>query len=125
MREFGRSNGGGRRSAPRSALPLTAVYSTISKSASGPVVDISCTGVRLGGSYIPSKGESVEITIDAIRAFGVVAWATNAQFAIAFDSELAPFEVDGVRRRAGMLLLTTMPPEERQAVEDWLLCVSR
>jgi hypothetical protein len=101
MRKFGKAEGGGRRSAPRSSLPLTAFYSTISKSASAAVADISCTGVRLVGARLPSKGDLVEIAIDTIGAFGMVVWARNGACGIAFDTELARFDVENLRRRAG------------------------
>jgi hypothetical protein len=124
MRSFGKAKGGGRRSAPRSPLPLTAVYSTISKSASAAVADISCTGVRLAGAQLPLKGDLVEITIDTISAFGIVVWATDSECAIGFEAELGRFEVENVRRRCGLSGLALLPAEERQAIEDWLFCVS-
>jgi hypothetical protein len=81
--------------------------------------------VRFSGTDLPSNGDLVEMTIDTIRAFGMVVWATSTEFAVAFDAELKRFEVENVRRRSGMPELATFAPEERQAIEDWLLCVSR
>lgn len=124
MRKFGKANGGGRRSAPRCALPLAAVYSTVSKSASVTVADVSCTGVRLRGTGLPAKGDLVEITMETVRTFGIVVRATDAEFAVAFDTELSRFEVERLRQRCGLPGLAALSPEERQGIEDWLLCVS-
>jgi hypothetical protein len=101
------------------------VFSTIGKSASAAVVDISCTGVRLRGRDLPPAGELLELTIEALRMFGFVAWSGGSECGVAFDGQLAAFEVEGLRRRCGSPALACLSPEERRALEEWILCVSR
>lgn len=125
MRCFGLSAGGGRRSSPRSATPMLAVIMTLSSRRSAVVVDISCTGVGLSGSELPGEGEVLEIKIDRFSTFGTVVWQTDTQCGVAFDPCLEEHEVEVLRSRAGKASLAAMSVEERIALEDWVLGVSR
>lgn len=125
MRAFGKSNGGGRRGAARGLAPLPAVFMTIGRSAKAAVIDISCTGVRLRGRDLPSRGEEMELKVEEVRVFGIVAWAEDGECGIAFDAPLMPFEVDRLRRKAGVPRLATLSVEDRIALESWLVGASR
>lgn len=125
MRAFGKSNGGGRRGAQRCFAPLPAVVMTITSTRRATMLDISCTGARLKGSQLPPPGAVAELKIEAIRVFGTVAWSANSECGIAFDEPLTPFEIEGLRRRAGLPSLASLTVDERLAVENWLLGVSR
>jgi hypothetical protein len=125
MGEFGRSNGGGRRSAARAATPLPAVLITVTRAERATLADISCGGARLTGHDLPPKGEVLELKVEQVRVFGTVAWCDRTECGIAFDAPLMPFEVERLRRSAGIPALAQMSVDERQALEDWLLGVSR
>lgn len=125
MRAFGKSNGGGRRGAARDIAPLPAVFMTIARSDKAAVIDISCTGARLSGRDLPRQGEEMEIKVEEVRVFGIVAWAENDECGVAFDAPLMPFEVDRLRRKAGIPTLAALSVEDRLALESWLVGVSR
>ena len=136
MRAFGKSNGGGRRSAARGLAPLPAVFMTIARSAKAAVIDISCTGARLRGRDLPARGEEMELKVEEVRVFGVIAWAENDECGVAFDAPLMPFEVDRaskdyplevdrLRRKAGVPRLAALSVEDRIALETWLIGASR
>src|SRR4051812_21582808 len=88
MNAFGKCLGGGRRAAPREAAPLLAVYTTVTRSHSAQLVDVSSTGARLRAPDLPQEGDELIITIGRVRAFGAVAWVTETDFAMAFDDRL-------------------------------------
>ena len=117
MRKFGKKEGGGRRSAAREDAPLTAVLTTVTYSQSVFVVDVSCTGARLRGDYLPSKGEEIMLSIEKVRAFGFVVWSRRGECGVRFDLQLEPLDIHDlrqrVRERAGL------PRELRDALEDW------
>lgn len=125
MRGFGKSRGGGRRSSSRSPVPMLAVVMTVTKTRTMIVADLSCTGIRLSGDDVPEKGELLEIRLEKVSAFGIVVWSAGAQCGVAFEPALREFDVEALRQRAGRSSLSKMSLEERQALDEWLLGVSR
>ena len=98
MTTFGRRSGGGRRRAARESLPLIAVFTTLTRSHSAELVDISPMGARLQGSELPGDGEEeVVLCVDRVRAFGRVVWASGDEFAMVFDDPLDDEYVDALR----------------------------
>ena len=116
---FGKSSGGGRRSAPREAAPLLAVYTTVTRSHSALLVDVSSTGVRLRTPDLPAEGDELFVTIGKIKIFGSVAWTRDGEFAVAFeepmDGETLHLLRQNVRASFGL------PPDVKAAVDDWVL----
>ena len=98
MTSFGKSGGGGRRSAPRDSLPMLAVLMTLGRTRAAVVSDLSCSGIRLSGDDLPSEGELLEIRISNVEAFGTVVWSTEVQCGIAFESALASADVEALRQ---------------------------
>lgn len=125
MHAFGKSNGGGRRSAARSFATLPAVFTTITRSDRAAVLDISCTGARLSGRHLPSRGEEIELKIDEVRVFGTVVWTDDDECGVAFEAPLMPFEVDRLRRKAGVPRLAGLSRQDLLALESWLVGGSR
>jgi hypothetical protein len=123
MSTFGKCKGGGRRSAPRERSALTAVFATITDSHRAVVVDVSPTGIRLIGARFPRVGESVEVTVEKVRAFGSVMWLHDAECGIEFDEPLSAAEVAVLRQRASNL--GRLPPELKQALDDWTTGLAR
>lgn len=120
---FGKRGGGGRRSAPREAAPLLAVYTTVTKSHEVVLVDVSSTGALLRGPNLPELGDELFVSVETIRAFGKVVRVEEHEFAVAFDRPLTSEDLemlaDRVRRGAGF------SPEERAAIDGWVLGVDR
>ena len=86
---FGKRGGGGRRSAPREAAPLLAVYTTVTKSHEVVLVDVSSSGALLRGPNLPEVGDELFVSVENIKAFGTVARVDEHEFAIAFDRRLS------------------------------------
>ena len=122
---FGRSRGGGRRSAARTPGPMLAVVTTLSNRRSAMVLDISSAGVRLSGEELPLEGELIEIRIGHVTSFGRVVWRNEGQCGIAFDPRLRAADVEELRASAGKTSLSSLSLEEQVALEEWLLGISR
>ena len=114
---FGMRQGGGRRGAGRAYGSVTVVITTVSKSIAVELVDMSSTGVRLRGSYLPDKREELMISIGRLKAFGTVAWSRGAECGVNFDLPIGEREVDTVREavaeRRGISL------EMKSALDAW------
>jgi hypothetical protein len=94
---------------------------TIARTDTAAVIDISCTGVRLRGRDLPPRGEEMELKVEEVRVFGTVAWAEDSECGVAFEAPLMPFEVDRLRRKAGVPRLASLSVEDRLALETWLV----
>ena len=123
MSQFGKCNGGGRRSAHRQSAPLMAVIATLRHTYSAILVDVSCTGVRLRGEELPGVGDELMLTIETVRGFGTIAWKHDGECGIAFDEPLAAADVDELRRRASNS--HGYSPELRAALDDWNVGLAR
>lgn len=116
---FGKSSGGGRRAAPREAAPLLAVYTTVTRSHSALLVDVSSTGARLRTPDLPEEGDELFVTIGRIKIFGSVAWTRDGEFAVAFDEPLDGEELQLLRQNVRASF--GLPPDVKEAVDDWVL----
>jgi hypothetical protein len=123
MTEFGKCNGGGRRSASRQAAPLTATITTLSKTYSALIVDISQTGIRMRGDHLPEQGEEGFVGFERIKTFGTVTWGKGGECGIAFDGPLPSSDLARLFRETARL--RGLSPELRAAFEDWTLGVAR
>ena len=120
MAEFGKRKGGGRRSASRQSAPLIAIVSTVLQTHRATLVDISCSGARLAGDDLPEPGEHLLLRIGPMQAFGTVVWSLEGQRGVTFETPLADDDVELVRREAGSPSLTSLTPQERLALDDWI-----
>jgi len=120
---FGKQGGGGRRAAPREATPLLGVFTTVSQSHEAVFVDVSTSGARLRGPYLPQAGEQLFVSVEKIRAFGTVVRVEANEFAVEFDEPLSPADLTLLRSK--VKLSAGFSPEERAAIEAWILGVDR
>ena len=118
MNAFGKCLGGGRRAAPREATPLMAVYTTVTRSHSALLVDVSSTGARLRTPVTPEEGDELFVTIGRVKAFGTVAWVRDSHFAMAFDVLLEADELDLLRENVRTSF--GFSPDVKAAIADWL-----
>jgi hypothetical protein len=123
MNRFGRSKGGGRRTAPRERALLFAVFTTITKSRPARVIDVSATGLRLLGQKLPRPGESLEVAIDTLRGFGTVIWSNDSECGVEFDAPFPSRQLASVRKAASCL--DGLPPQLKPALEGWLTSFAR
>lgn len=124
MRMFGRSIGGGRRRAPREALPIAATVSSLHETREVSIVDLSATGARLHGLHLPAAGEPVSMWMETVRVFGEVAWIRGRECGVAFEPPLPSFEVERLKRevrraaRYSAGLAAVIAPEPGRRRED-------
>ena len=123
MGVFGKSIGGGRRSAARSSAPLIAVLTTLVGSRSAVLADVSSTGARVRGSDLPVMGEELIVNIDRVQAFGTVVWSDSGECGIVFDPALEPD--DEIYLRTLVAAAKGLPPDIRAAFENWVVGVAR
>jgi hypothetical protein len=119
MNAFGKSAGGGRRAAPREVTPLLAVYTTVTKSHSALLVDVSSAGARLRSPDLPHESDDVLVILSSVKAFGTVAWAREGEFAISFDEPLQTDDLDVLKRIVASGRGFT--PHVKAAIDDWIL----
>ena len=117
MRGFGKADGGGRRSEQRFLVGLPALITTLARSYSANVIDVSCTGARFRGASLPTPGEEAEITIEPIQAFGKVVWSTPNECGVTFEDDLSLMQLEAMRMKCGLPCLARLPPEDRAALE--------
>jgi hypothetical protein len=125
MNVFGRSKGGGRRSAQRVPAPVLAVLSTVTEDHRGALVNISSTGARLSAPSLPREGEQVIFKADRVTAFGRFVWSKGAQCGIAFDGPIIADELERLRRQVSMWSRVGMSPDDQIAAQEWQLGISR
>lgn len=100
MRAFGTSQATGRRTVPRAQVPLVAVLSTTAGDHPAALVDISRTGARLQGQFLPNIGDQLSFSAEGVQASGEVVWSTANNCAIEFETPIAAEEVKRLRQLA-------------------------
>ena len=93
MRSFGVSKATGRRSVPRAQAPLTAVLSVSTGEHRVELLDVSRTGARLRGDFMPDCTQPVVFRAEKVQVAAEVAWADDESCAIEFDTPISVSEV--------------------------------
>lgn len=119
MNAFGKSAGGGRRTAPREVTPLLAVYTTVTRSHPALLVDVSSTGARLRAPALPEAGDDLLVSLSNLRVFGTVAWVSDDLFAVAFDEPLSDEDLASLRQIVARGF--GFAPDIMAAIDDWVL----
>lgn len=117
MGTFGKSEGGGRRSAVRSAAPLIGLVTTLDRTRSAVILDVSATGARLRGKDLPSKFADFFINVDGVVTFATVQWEDGDDRGIEFDGPLSETDLKLLEQRVAAA--RGMPPEIKAAFDDW------
>lgn len=123
--KFGKRGGGGRRGSKRETTPMYAVVQTAGSYHSAIVIDISVTGVRITGEGLPETGSLTEIKIDRLRAFGEVVWSAGRECGINFDVPLGQRDVLFLKSSAARAQQVGLTLDERTALEEWTMGISR
>lgn len=74
---------------------------------------------------MPAAGEYVQVKIQNVVRFATVVWSETDQCGLAFDEPITPFEVERLQQQGGVANLMGLTLPEQQALEEWLLGVSR
>lgn len=123
MGTFGKCLGGGRRSSDRVSAPLVAVYTTVTKTHRVSLVDVSTSGAKLTGDFLPDEGEEMFVSFGALRAFGQVIWSDCGQFGVAFDPPLSSLDVHLLQTRGAQGL--GLSAEMKAALDVWMAGAAR
>ena len=102
MRNFGKSQGGGRRKAGRAEAPLLALLSTVADDHRAAIVNVSRAGARLSAPYLPREGEQLIFTADHVQAFGKVVWSGRNECGVVFEAPIGADEVERLRDAANL-----------------------
>lgn len=100
MRLFGNSHAGGRRSVPRAQAPLPTVLSTTVGDYQVALINISRTGARLQGKFLPAVGQQVSFRAADVHACAEIVWCDADTCAVEFDTPIASPEVLRLRSLA-------------------------
>ena len=79
---------GGSRRSVRANVMLRTVVMTTTESFNVDLLNLSLTGARLGGEYLPAPGQEVLALIGRLEAFAIVIWRGSQQCGIQFDREV-------------------------------------
>ena len=101
-RVFGKSSATGRRTVPRTHVPIVATISSSAGEQRAVLIDISRTGARLGGKNLPLAGEQLTLEAGGVHAHGDVVWQDDERCAVQFDTPIAPIEVQELRSAASL-----------------------
>lgn len=102
---------------------MLAVYTTVTKSHEAVLVDVSSSGARLRGPVLPEVGDELFVTVEHIKAFGKVVRVEEPEFAIEFDETLLSEDLDTLRNKVKQG--AGFSPEEKAAIDGWVLGVDR
>jgi hypothetical protein len=119
MREFGKSAGGGRRSAARLDAPMTVVISTLTGSRSAELVDISATGARFKSTNPPDLWEELTLVVEGINRFGTIVWSEGELRGMRFEEQLSLSDELKLRRKVADA--AGIPLDVRAAFDQWTL----
>lgn len=102
---------------------MLAVYTTVTKSHEAVLVDVSSSGARLRGPVLPEADEELFVSVEHIRAFGKVVRVDEHEFAIEFDQPLPSDDLHTLRNKVKQG--AGFSPEEKAAIDGWVLGVDR
>jgi hypothetical protein len=121
MSEFGKrlDGPGGRRTAPREPVLLTAALMSVGCSRPAILVDLSKTGTHVQLHETLGVGQQVWLKSAPVEVFGTVVWSSDGECGIAFDEPLEEEELELLRSKGAWTLRAGYSPDERLAGEDW------
>jgi hypothetical protein len=61
------------------------------------LIDVSRTGARFAGDFLPALGENLVFTAEEVKAHADVVWSAADACAIEFDTPLAVSEVQALQ----------------------------
>jgi hypothetical protein len=123
MITFGKASGGGRREGSREAAPLSVLMTTVTKSYTAELVDISATGARVRCRELPEINDEMYLTVGRIKSFCSVRWKRAPECGVQFYEPLLQKDVISVRREVSDG--RGLDPATRAALDDWVLGIAR
>lgn len=99
---------GGRRRASRNPAAIRAEMKTPAEWIDVMLIDMSSTGAKLHGPYLPPEGQVVLVRIGPLEAMGTVVWSEPNLCGIRFDTPASDDDVGLLQREPGLGTLTAV-----------------
>lgn len=125
MSLFGKRDGGGRRSAGRSATLLPARLTTTTTSYPAYLLDVSASGARVRGIGLPANGEELVFAAERTQAFARICWSDGEERGLLFEERLSPEQLGLLQAEAQSAKLMGLSPDQKLAMQDWEQGMSR
>jgi hypothetical protein len=121
MTKFGKrlDGPGGRRTAPRAPVLMSAAMHAVSGSQTVSLLDVSKTGAKLRARMPLTLDQHVWIKIPPDDVFGTVVWAEGEEYGIHFDTPLTDADAASLQARGKVVIMPRLTLEEQLGVEDW------
>jgi hypothetical protein len=110
---------GGRRTAPRAPVLMSAAMHTVGASRTVSVLDVSKTGAKLRCRVPLRMSQVVWLKLSRADVFAKVVWADGEQCGVEFDEALGETEAARLQARGKVVITPRLGPEEQPADEDW------
>lgn len=121
MTEFGKrlDGPGGRRTAARGPVVLTAALLTVGCSRPIIILDLSSAGAQIRVNEPMHPGQEVWIKSAPVEVFGTVIWAEGDHCGIAFDEPLDESSLALLLDKGRITPNRSLTPDEQLAIDDW------
>jgi hypothetical protein len=125
MASFGKQDGGGRRTAPRSAALLPARLTTTTRSIPVHMLDVSATGARVRGAGLPEAGAELILGVERAQTFARICWSEGEERGLLFEEPLTNAQIERLKAEAHLARLMQLTPDQKLAVDDWVQGIVR
>jgi hypothetical protein len=122
---FGKSTGGGRRSAKRVTAAQPALLITMADRHRALLFDISQGGAKLRAEKTPPVGTELFLQVGQLDVYARVAWKRGDICGLKFDRELRQWDVELLNQEANRGTKATLDPAERGGADEWVAGVAR
>lgn len=122
---FGKSKGGGRRSAARVDAPLPALLITMSERHPALLFNISRTGAKLRAKAAPSKGTELFLQVGTVDVYARIVWRRGEVCGLRFEHEIRSWDVEQLRLEAKKGTTARLSAAEKGGADDWATGLAR
>jgi hypothetical protein len=96
---------------------MTLVFTTLTRSHSAILIDLSRTGARLSGEDLPEEAEYLTISLGGMRVFGTIAWCHGGECGVTFEEVLSEANLRLLGSKAAKVSGASL--ELKAAFDDW------
>jgi hypothetical protein len=121
MKKFGKrlDGPGGRRSAPRAPVLMSAAMHTIGASRTVSVLDVSKTGAKLRARMPWHMSQVMWLKLARPNVFAKVVWTDGEECGVEFDEPLSEAEAASLQARRRIVIMPRESEKEQLAMADW------
>lgn len=127
MNSFGKrlDGPGGRRTAERCTVLMSAALHTVGASRTVSILDVSKTGARLRSRLPMRLGQEVWLKMLNNDAFGRIAWVEQELCGVEFDTPLTEAAAASLQAMGKVVVMPRLSREEQLAALDWQTNLAR